>query len=279
MKNLFTLTASTALLSGLLLITGCSSDDGGGSSAAAVPNNAVLIDSSATAEDTVTSAVATGIGFVSVFGVETYTPLTGKDIINLAIDNIRGNTQNLPPIVSGVDLSSEICITGTASGTESQTLTSFSATATLNACEIASGIFFSGSLTLNSTFTDGPGPYSDTASGSLTVTFTENNTSIGFNGFNYAESGDTSTGAYTVTTFTYAINPSTGGGFAVQVTQALVGNTNLSCELSAGQVLVSGASGSQARGTVNNDGSVKVEYHSGDGNFIETDNSPLPCLI
>ena len=82
-----------------------------------------------------------------------------------------------------------------------------------------------------------------------------------------------------MTTFTYAINPSTGGGYAVQVTQALVGNTNLSCELSAGQVLVSGAAGSQARGTVNTDHSVKVEYHSGDGKFIETDNSPLPCLI
>lgn len=279
MENLLTLTAPTALLSGLFLITGCSSDDGGGSGATAVPNSAILIDNSNTAEATVTSAVATGIGFVSAFGVETSTPLTGKDIINLAINNIRNNTQNLPPIVSGVDLSSEICITGSASGTHSETLTSFSATATLNACEIASGIFFTGSLTLNSTFTEEPGPYSDSASGSLTVTFTGDSTSIGFNGFNYVESGDTSTGAYTVTTFTYAINPSTGGGFAVQVTQALIGNTNLSCELSQGQVLVSGASGSQARGTVNTDGTVTVEYHSGSGTFVETDNSPLPCLI
>jgi len=279
MNKLLTLAASAALISGQLLITGCSSSsDGGGTPTATVPANAVLIDDSATAESTMVYAVGTGITIVSAFGVETSTPLTARDIINLVFDKVQSNKNNAPAIASGVDLSGQLCITGTASGDETETNTSYSASATFSSCEIAPGLFFTGAITVNSTFSES-GTYSDTASGNLTVLFTNgsNSTTLGFNGFNYAENGDNSTGGFTITTFTYAIDPSTGGGFTVQLAQPLVGNNQLPCELTSGQVLVTGAAGSQARGTFNSDGSVKVEYHSGDGNFVETDNSPLAC--
>jgi len=281
MKNLLTLYAFTAILSGLLIITGCSSSDEGSSSGGGVtvPANAILIDNSATAESTTVSAVATGHGFVGAFGIQTSAAHTAKDIIDIIFDKIPGNFQNTQAIVSGVDLSSELCLTGTASGDATETSSSFSASATLNACEVAPGLFFTGSMVINSTFSTTTGAYSDTASGNLSVYDSGSGISIGFNGFNYAETGNENSGDYTVSTFTYAIDPSTGGGYAVQVTQPLVGNFFEVCELTSGQVLISGASGSQARGTVNPDRSVTVEYHSGDGNFIPTDNSPLPCLI
>jgi hypothetical protein len=278
MNKYLAFSASALLFSGLL-ITGCSSSsDGGGTPAATVPANAVLIDNSATAESTMVYAVATGTTIVSAFGVETSTPLTARDIINLVFDKVQSNKNNSPAIASGVDLSSQLCITGTASGDETETDTSYSASATFSSCEIATGLFFTGSITVNSTFSES-GTYSDTASGNLTVVFSNggSSTTIGFNGFNYAENGNESTGDYTITTFTYAIDPSTGGGFAVQLTQPLVGNNWQPCDPTSGQVLVTGAAGSQARGTFNSDGSVKVEYHSGDGNFVETDNSPLAC--
>ena len=245
-----------------------------------MPANAILIDNSDTAESITINAVATGSAVVSALSAETSTPLSAKDIINIVFDKVDGNIQNSTPIVAGVDLSGDLCLSGNASGDEAETSTSYIASVTFNACEVDIGTIFTGTLSINKTFSaSGSGPYTNAASGNLTVTFTSNGNSVGFNGFDYAETGDTSTGAYTVSSFTYTIAPSTGGGFAVQLTDALVGTTNSSCELSAGQVLITGASGSQARGTVNTDGSVKVEYHSGDGNFIETDNSPLPCLI
>ena len=281
MKNLLVLSASTALLSGILLITGCSSDDsssGASGGSAAVPANAILIDSSAKAESTAVSAVVTGVAIVSVFAVETSTTLTGTDILNIAIDKVLNNRQGSSSIATGVDLSGDFCPSGgSASGDEAETSTTYIATVNFNACSDGSTTL-TGTFSINATFTvNEDGPYTVNASGDLTATFGSD--SLGFNGFSFIQSGDDGTGAFTTTTFTYAINPSAGGGFAVQLTQSLVGNEFVSCQLTSGQVLVTGAAGSQARATVNSDGSVKIEYHSGDGNFVETDNSPLLCLF
>jgi len=278
MNKYLTISASTVLLFvGLLSITGCSSSDDGGSGGAVVPSDAVLINDSATAEETLIAAIGTGELITSAFGVEASTPLTAKDIIDIVFDKVKGSDQNSPDVAIGVDLSSDICMTGTASGDESETDTSYSASITFNACEVSYDLFFTGSLTLSSTWSNETSDYTDNASGNLTVTY--NNDSIGFNGFNFAKNGNQSSGDYTITTFTYAIDPSTGGGFTGQLTQPLVGNDYVSCGVTSGQVLVTGAEGSQARATFNTDGSAKSEYHSGDGNFIETDNSPLSCLI
>lgn len=278
MNKYLTISASTVLLiAGLFLTTGCSSsDDGGGSGGTAVPSNAVLIDDSATAEGTLRTAIGTGDMITSAFGVEASTPLTAKDILDIVLDKAKSSDQNLPDVAIGADLSS-ICITGTASGDETETDTSYSASMTFNACEVEYDLFFTGSLTISSTWSNETSNYTDTASGNLTVTYSTE--SIGFNGFNFTENGNELSGDYTVTTFTYTINPSTGGGFAAQLTQPIVGNNYVSCGVSSGQVLVTGAESSQARATFNTDGSAKSEYHGGDGNFIETDNSPLPCLI
>ena len=58
MNKLFVQSASTAALSGLLLITGCSSSSDSSGGVAAVPANAVVIDA-ANAEATVASSVTT----------------------------------------------------------------------------------------------------------------------------------------------------------------------------------------------------------------------------
>ena len=281
MNKFQTISTSTILLLGAFFITGCSSsDDGGGTTTtttASVPANAILINSSAVAEDTVVAAVATGDIIVSAFGVETSTPLTGKDILNIAIDKVLNNNLGISSLVTGATFSEPCAVSGTVSGDETETTTSYSATITFNQCDDGT-ITLTGTIKINATFTaNDDGPYTVNASGNLTAT--TSTFSVGFNGFRFAETGNDGTGDYTTTTFTYAIDPSTGGGYLVELTQPLVGNEFVSCQLSSGQVLVTGAAGSQARATVNPDRTVKVEYHSGDGNFIETDNSPLACLI
>lgn len=281
MNNYLTHTIPAAVLSALFLISSCSSSSDSTAPAAptapTVPANAILIDSSATAEATMTSAVGTGILIASAFGVETAPAITAKDIINNILERANINGHSSVSLVTGVDLTSEFCPSGgTASGDETETATSYTANITFNNCTDGE-ISLTGNLAINATFTaTDDGPYTANLSGDLTISFSGE--TIGFNGFNYAENGNDGTGDYTITSFTYAINPSAGGGFLVELTQALVGNTNLSCELSSGQILLSGAAGSQARATINIDGSATVEYHSGDGNFIETDNSPFPCL-
>ena len=245
MKNLLTLSASTAFLSGLLFITGCSSDDAGSGGSAAVPANAILIDNSATAETTMSSALGTGILIASAFAVETAPAITAKDIINNVIERANINGHSSASIVTGVDLTSDFCPSGgTASGDETETATSYTANVTFSNCTDGS-ISLTGSLAINATFTaNEDGPYTHNITGDLTISFSGETT--GFNGFNYADNGNDGTGAYTITSFTYAINPSAGGGFAVELSQSLVGNENISCELSSGIILVNGAAGSQA---------------------------------
>ena len=278
MNKFLTISASTTLLLGVFLITGCSSsDDGGTTTTASVPANAILIDSSAVAEATTVSAVATGEAIISAFGVVTSTNLTGKDILNIAIDKVRNNNLGSSSLATGVVFSENCAVSGTISGDSTETATSLSATVTFNACNDGF-ITLTGTIILSATFTAAlDGPYTVNASGNLTAI--TSSFSVGFNGFSFAETGNDGTGDFTTTTFTYTIDPSTGGGYNVQLTQPLVGNEFVSCKLTSGQILVTGAAGSQARGTVNPDGSVKIEYHNGDGNFIETDNSPLACLI
>jgi len=277
MNRLITSGISTALLSGLLLTTGCtSSDDSSGGGSAAVPANAILIDNSAVAESTSRSAVSTGSTIASVFGVEASAAITATDVLNLALKTLRNNNQGSTSSTTGVAFSDPCTNGGSVSGNETETGSSYNATATFNSC-VEGSITLNGNFSVNSTFTNPSGPYTINASGNLVASFSGGN--FGFNGFSFIESGDDSTGAYTTTRFTFAIDPSGGGGYAVQLTQPLVGNEFVSCELSSGQILVTGASGSQARATINSDGSAKIEYHNGDGNFIETANSPLACLI
>lgn len=279
MNKYLTTSASTVFLSGLLLITGCSSSDdssGPASLPATVPANAVLIDSSTVAESTTSSAVAVGVAVTSVFGVETATPITAQDIINTILDRVNDKTRNSAAIVNGVAINEQCDIGGTITGDETETSSTYNATINYNECN--DGVFtLTGTATINATFTDPAGPYS--ASITATLTAVTSTMSFGFNGLNFAQNGNDDTGAYTTTMFTFAVNPSTGGGYAVQLTQSLIGNEFVSCELTSGQVLVTGANDSQARATVNPNGSAKIEYHSGDGIFIETDNSPVFCLI
>ena len=285
MNRFLTISAHTTLLLGIFLIAGCSSsddggattDDGGTTTTSSVPANAILIDSSAVAEATTVSAIATGDAIISAFGVETSTPLTGKDILNIAIDKVRNNNLVSSSLATGVAFSEPCAVSGTISGDETETSTSYIATATFNEC-YDGFITITGTISISATFTENlDGPYTVNASGNLTASTSD--FSVGFNGFSFAETGNDRTGDFTTTTFTYSIDPSTGGGYAVQLTQPLVGNEFVSCKLTSGQILITGASNSQARGTVNPDGTVKIEYHSGDGIFVETDNSPLACLI
>lgn len=288
MNKYVTISTSAALLSGLFLISGCSSSDDNGVPGAGVPANAVTIADSTTAETTTAAAIGSGVTFVGAFGIEASTTVTGRDILNIALDKMDRDTSTTTNVVAGVAFNDPCLSSGSVSGDQTETPTSFSGTANFNACNDGDGLTIKGSISGNGTSTDPSGPYNINLSGNLTLTFDANSNasfggysggSIGFNGFNYAASGDDSNGSYTVTTFTYALAPSNGGGFAVQLSQPLVGNELESCELTSGQVLVSGAGGSQARGTVNPNGTVTVEYHNGDGNFVESANSPLPCLL
>ena len=99
MNKFITLSASTALLSGLLLITGCSSSGGDGAApGATVPANATVID--ATNAETMVAAIATSLDtFDQALAIEA-TPVMGLDAaLDIVKPMIKNRLKN-----SGIDL-------------------------------------------------------------------------------------------------------------------------------------------------------------------------------
>jgi len=266
-----------------VLGTACSSSSGGGGGGGVVPENAVLIDSSPVAEATATSAIATGLTVTLFTGIEATPPLTARDIINTILDTIRNNRQSSISIVTGVDLSSDFCLEGgSASGEESETATTYLLDIDFVACQTGS-FTLDGDLLVNETFAADVGPYTENISGNLTITgfpVVPGISSFTMSNFDIRTNGDDSTGEFTVTSFNFTFDTDAGGGYLAELTQNLAGTEgNPTCEVTGGQILITGAAGSQARVTINSDGAMTIDYHNGDGNFAETDNSPVPCLI
>lgn len=279
-RNILNIT-SAALVSGLVMLSACSSEDssssGSSGGGATVPANATLINTSSAAESSLATAALAGLSVSTIFAVETTPITTPRDIIDSLLDRINSRIEGKVNIVTGVDLSSEFCPDGgSAEGSETRTSTSYVASLNLNAC-VDGALTFTGNFSANNTFSISPGPYTTNLSGNLTII--DSSGTSAFNGFSFVSNGDESSGAYTISTFTFSLSLSTGGGFLAQLTQPLVGNEFSPCELTSGQLLLTGASGSQARATINPDGSAVMEFHPGNGNFTPTDNSPLMCLI
>lgn len=255
-----TLTTSTALLSGLFLITGCSSSDDG-SSAASVPANAVTI-TEANAESTVQSASSSSTTLNSTLGVETTQSISLKGAINMIKPLLDINSAN---IAAGVNFS-EPCLDGgsiSGSATESNDGTTYSENGAIsfNNC-IESGSIFNGTVNFSSTTNYSTGAYTDNFSGALNMSFNGGNEVINFNGLIYSETGNNQTATYTVNKLTYSLNfttnGTTGGGYLVTLTAPIVESNGDFCPES-GHITITGANGTTAEGIYNGDGTLTIK--------------------
>jgi len=284
MNKFLTLSASTALLSGLFLITGCSSDDGGGGGGAVVPANAVVIDAT-NAEPIVQSAVdSTGV-FDAALAVETTPNMSLKRILNTIEPFLKNHSNNSGAnLATGVTESGECLGPGNGGGTFSETYTetvngsaySESGSASFVNCDFGVGFIINGALTYTGTGNDATGDYTDNITGSLSIVQTggSGGFSFSFTGLNLAETGNYLAGTYTVTAMTYAIdfvsNGSGSGGFLVQLTAPIVESSGDFCPES-GSVLVTGANGTTAEGIYNGDNTMTIKANG------EVVNPAAPC--
>lgn len=259
MKNSLTLSASTVLLSGLFLITGCSSSGDGGSSTATVPANAIVIDAN-NAEATVAAAASSGDMLGSALAVEATQILS----LQSALDTIRPILKNIPTanVATGVDFT-EPCsgggsISGSGTNTDDGTLYTDSGTVSFNSCNEA-GFIMNGSMTFSESGNYMTGDFQADASGSINMSFTNEggSGSFSFTGFVMSETGNYQDFTYTINDLTYAIDfvidGSQGGGFLVSLTAPIVESTGDFCPES-GHITITGANGTTAEGIYNGDG-------------------------
>ena len=288
MNKYLTLSASAVLLSGLFLITGCSSSDDGAAAVpgivpATVPANATVIDAS-NAEPLIASISTSLSTFDQAFAVGT-TPLIGLeaavDIIKPMINKRSENT--------GLDLATGVAysdsgncdVAGTYSvtGDETDDGVNYSDTfsASFTSCDDGFGFIIDGSATGTETENYTTGEYTDSFTGSISITFTSNTdtVNISFTGLDFQETGNNFDYTYTTSKATFALVVTVNGanqyGFLAQLSAPIVESTGDSCPES-GHILVTGANGTTAEGIYNGDGTTMTI--KANGTVVRTD---APC--
>ena len=273
MNKYLTLAASTALLSGLLLITGCSSSGDGaapGSLPATLPANATVIDD--TNAEPIIAAVASSLRtFDQALAVGT-TPVMG---LNAALDIVKPMIKNSSKN-SGIDLATGVAfseggacdVAGTysVSGDETDDGTNYSETftATFTGCDDGFGFIIDGSL--SGTFTENysTGAYTDNVSGTLSVTLvsTTDTVKVSFTGLAFEESGNNFDYTYTTTKSTFAlvivVNGTTQFAFLAELSAPIVESTGDFCA-DSGHILVTGGNDSTAEGIYNGDNTMTIK--------------------
>ncbi len=246
MNKLLTHSISTVLLSSAIVMTGCSSDDG--ASGPAVPVNAADIVQA------------------NAFTLVQRASLAGFAITEATDDNSNAvNLTNCDP-------------TGSSSSTvvESGTNTSFteSGQVTLTDCGTwVSGIpgtyFVSGVLTYYFSGIDNLTTFDTAINERVTgnaIGLTTPNDTVTVNGYNVSTTGTvdffTSSGDYSTSGMFSYDSLTRSEGFSALISTPLTGPVNWfgpDCPTGGG-ILITGAAGSQARGTFRNDGNVLIEY-------------------
>jgi hypothetical protein len=256
------------LIGSTLILSGCNSTDSASSD--------TLTITSANATQTVASAVSSTSGVLNAVpvGTEVTKAPTAIDIVKLAEDlatNSSATTSLSTP--TGVEDSSP-CDGGNGSFSDNHTNTSTSrdGTITFTGCVFAN-VSLTGELNYSLAWSDPSGPYTYHFSGNVNATRNGIVTRIG--NLDYTVAGDNSTGDYTVDPFNHSVSLTGGYGYTVSLLDPIIGNANTDAECPlTGTVLIVGARGTQAKGTIANH-EVSIDFDDGSGTFSHVET--VPC--
>jgi hypothetical protein len=273
---------ATIALSAILTF-GCSSDDGGAGTAASVPANAVVIEE-ANAKDVVSQAAVGGSGLIDSVplpvAIDAERAPSAHEIVQLVAEQLD-RVRDLPvlnlPVGEVIDLP---CDSGSITANFTESETTASGTIVFNEC-LLSGVTLNGTISFNAGLDPATQDYSLSLTGSLSAS--DGLTITTLSGLVFNETGNDQTFEYSINTYTFTLDYSDGDGFFTQLLAPIVGNEFEVCPVSprSGVVQVTGANNTRAKGTINADGTVTIEFDDGSGTFIEVTEpppgSPYPC--
>lgn len=279
MSKIISRLAITSALVSSLAIFGCSSSDDGGAALPAVPAGAVVI-TEANAKQVIADAIMGGSGIIDVIPVAAVVDQapSARDIIDLVIDKtktMQGTSVLSTPTGLEID---ETCSSGfgTITGNVTETETSVSGTVTFTDC-------VEGTVTLNGTITfsasvDASGNWFLDIKGNLTGE--ESDFVVMLSDLHFNETGNDGTNEFSINIYQFSAAITGSGGFAAHLEAAIKGNEMETCPRS-GIIVVRGSDNTRAKGTINSNGTVKIEFDNGSGTFTEVTEpapgSPYPC--
>jgi len=261
--------AAFGLAGAVLFLSGCNSSN-------TADNSALMTITSTNATDTIASAVA------STNQALTDVPVAAEAAHGPSVLDILKLSDNLAEKDTGVSLVStptgirmnDSCNNGNGSFTNdySSTPASKSGSISLTGCTLF-GVTLNGDLSYSLDWTDSGGPYTYEFMGNLTSQW--NNITTTIRNLDYSVTGDNMTGDYSVNKFDHSVSFANGRGYTVTLLTPITGNesNNPACP-TAGAVLVTGAIGTQARGTIDYP-NVNIDYDDGSGTFTPVET--VPC--
>ena len=251
---------------GVFTAVALSACGGGSGSSSPAPVVTTAIDST-NAADIVQAVAVTFTQFRSLANLkpegESSELVAPRGLLPYSLDlsrGLRSDSVSTPDLVSGVVTSgTEDCPDGgninfTVDEEDDGTTFNESGSETFNSCTF-------GGLTLNGSdsyaFSENiiTGEYSDSANGNITLTITGGSDPVqmGFNNFNYAETGNSFTNTYTLSTFTLNLSFTTSTesfGVLIQLDSPIVESNGDACP-DSGTIRISGTNGTFATGTFN----------------------------
>lgn len=220
------------LLGAAVALSGCAGsgdDDPKGKDAPGVPASAMTI-TTANAAGTLNGAVGyMGMGkeeAENAIGTVSAPDITLEAALGLAKKIRQSSSNSVPAMATGVTESMPCTGGGTVTSSYTETGTSDSGSMTMDKC-IEDGFTINGIFNFSDTYDTSTTAFTLAASGNLSVTST--NFMFNFNGFDFAENGNVISGTYTITKLTYSIdfttNGSAGGGYLLELTAPIVEST------------------------------------------------------
>ena len=258
-KSYFSLLA-TVFSASFVLLSGCSSS-GGGSTTPTLPADAVTITST-NAEAIANSAVGTLSTLGSITGADAQTLPSVADAIHTVTDMVFNRDRRSMAVATGIT-ETYYCTSGSFTVSYNETDTSESGSVTFNNCQ-ESGVTFNGSFSYSSSWSNTTYDYTDSGSGSLTISYGSDSFTLVMT---YDETGNEGSGDYS-TSLSYSVSGIPGGGFLVTTTQNVVGNFFFPYDVTAGQLIVYGNNNTRLRITVTVPNTASVELDNGNGTFV-----------
>lgn len=254
-------TAALGLAAAALAMSGCNSSSTADSEA--------LTITPANAASTIASAVSSTNGVLSdvPVGADTAQAPSVLDILKLSDDLAENSTgTSLVSSPTGI-MVNDFCDGGNGNFTNNYNAMTASKTGsiTFTGCRFF-GVTLDGSLSYNLDWTEPSGAYSYDFAGNISADWNGIVTSI--RNLDYSVEGDNASGDYSVNTYNNSVSFSNGRGYNVSLLAPITGNeftTGPACP-TAGSVLVTGAIGTRARGTIDYP-KVNIEYDDGSGTF------------
>lgn len=264
MYRTYILMRKLLMVSSILVLASCGGGSGDdGFPTPKLPASAAKFDN--TNANTIADAAVGFLGTLdSVAQLKTANPPSMSQVIKLVVDRVIKRGRSSGSVAARIeDLSTALCVTGSAIADFDENANSESGTVSFSNCDIGGGILVNGSFIYDASWNDTTLAYNFHMGGTINFDFGTDLVTIVMN---LSESGNDGTGAF-ISTISFSLSGISDGGFLVTTAQPWTGNA-FSFQVISGQLIVYGSDDTRLHITVTGINTADIDLDNGSGTFV-----------